>query len=536
MASLALATIVGTLLCPPVASQERRLAPGDIVQLNVPGRPEMSGQFRVAPNGRVTIPGLGEVPAAGLTRVEFGARLQERLQAAIPTAGAAPPVAVGGLETALHPLAPGDSIDIAVEGEPELTRRYLVLDNGNITVLYVGEIQAAGIPLSRFLAQLTDRLREFVIEPVVSISDVQRAPREVYISGAIRGPGRYSVWEFPTLLSLLAGAGGLTEQADAANAMLVRGGEKQLLHLDQILAPDAADETDVPLLANDRIVIPTADVPLIHVTGQVAAGGAQPFEEGERVSAAIARAGGVSPAADLSLAGILRGGQWISVDLEAVLGGDAPEGDVALEPGDVLVVPETKGEVYLVGAVAKPGPYPLKLAGSVLALMSIAGGVRPDGDPYHALLVRGTVVVPLDLHKLLQEGDPALDLELADGDRLVVPEQERTVYVLGQVGRQGAYAVRPGDTYMDLIAEAGGLLPAGRVRKILIVRRGAGEGEKEHVALQDLATYDPSDEQWMAHPGDLIYVPTRQELAKERWLRWATGVLSGALIWRLARR
>jgi len=540
VARLALASfVVGVCLCPPASSQERRLAPGDIVQLNVLGRPEMSGQFRVAPNGRVTIPGLGELEAAGLTREEFGAQLQQTITGgAAPSAEAqAPPaVAVGILATALHPLAPGDSISIAVEGEPELTRWYLVLDDGTINMAYVGQLPAAGLPLSDFVSDLADRLREFIVAPVVTVSDLRRAPRHVYISGAVGATGQYSLWDYPTLLSLLAGAGWLTPQADLSKAMLLRAGEKQLLQLDEILTPEAEDRTDIPLLADDHIIIPTADVPLIHVTGQVALSGAQPLREGDRVSAVVARAGGIAPTADPANAGVLRGGQWMGVDLEAVLGGDAPGADMALEQGDVVVVPEKKGQFYLVGAVVNPGAYTLQQAETVLEALSLAGGVRPDGAPYNAFLVRETVAVPLDLDKLMTEGDPALDLELADGDRLVVPDAKRTVFVWGQVGKPGSYPIRPGDTYMDIVSAAGGLAPQGKHKKILIVRQATAPGEQTHVQLRDLARMDPSDEQWRPQPGDLVWVPTREELAKERLLRWVGGIASGALMYGVFRR
>jgi polysaccharide export outer membrane protein len=78
-------------------------------------------------------------------------------------------------------------------------------------------------------------------------------------------------------------------------------------------------------------------------------------------------------------------------------------------------------------------------------------------------------LVPFNLGKLVQDHDPAQDLELQAGDVVTilsqsdvhVPIDEQTKYVRleGEFAAAGTYSVGPNDTLQDLVARAGGLTP-----------------------------------------------------------------------------
>jgi hypothetical protein len=63
-----------------VSSASYRLAPGDKIKVNVFNEPDFSGEFQVSDSGSVAFPLVGEVPAAGASLAEFGARLVQRLR------------------------------------------------------------------------------------------------------------------------------------------------------------------------------------------------------------------------------------------------------------------------------------------------------------------------------------------------------------------------------------------------------------------------------------------------------------------------
>lgn len=80
-----------------------------------------------------------------------------------------------------------------------------------------------------------------------------------------------------------------------------------------------------------------------------------------------------------------------------------------------------------------------------------------------------TSLVPFDLGRLVQQHDPAQDLDLQPGDVVTifsqadihVPRAQQTKFVRieGEVAHAGIYSVKPGETLRDLVREAGGLTP-----------------------------------------------------------------------------
>ena len=80
-------------LVPPLVAQEAaqqaafespppgyRLGPGDVVQIQVFGEPDLSPQLRVGEDGTIDYPFLGDIPAAGLTLSELEARIDSGLR------------------------------------------------------------------------------------------------------------------------------------------------------------------------------------------------------------------------------------------------------------------------------------------------------------------------------------------------------------------------------------------------------------------------------------------------------------------------
>jgi polysaccharide export outer membrane protein len=63
---------------PPVG-QEYELGTGDEISISVLGRPELSGKFIIGPDGRVTLPGVGDVEFAGKTRAQAANDAQDML-------------------------------------------------------------------------------------------------------------------------------------------------------------------------------------------------------------------------------------------------------------------------------------------------------------------------------------------------------------------------------------------------------------------------------------------------------------------------
>src|SRR5690606_5502800 len=63
----------------PAATPLYVIQPNDMLRIFVYNEPELSGDFLVRPDGRISVPLVQDMPAAGLTPGELGERIEARL-------------------------------------------------------------------------------------------------------------------------------------------------------------------------------------------------------------------------------------------------------------------------------------------------------------------------------------------------------------------------------------------------------------------------------------------------------------------------
>jgi polysaccharide export outer membrane protein len=167
----------------------------------------------------------------------------------------------------------------------------------------------------------------------------------------------------------------------------------------------------------------------VYLLGQVARPGVYEMPTGWSVAELIAVAGGPAPAAALSRAFIMRKSETIPVNLEQLLVDGNPSANVTLSSGDLVIVPETKSRVVIMGQVVKPGPYLLKPGDRVVDVLSSAGGPTPNAGTQEIGIIRqGTpkpTVTPVNLEKFYKSGDMSQNLALQPGDIIYVPEKSK---------------------------------------------------------------------------------------------------------------
>ena len=102
----------------------------------------------------------------------------------------------------------------------------------------------------------------------------------------------------------------------------------------------------------------------------------------------------------------------------------APASNVEIFPGDTIMVGKA-GVVYVVGAVTKPGGFPMDANEglTVLQVLALAEGSKPDAALDKSKLIRktanGPVEVPIPLNKILSS--KTADQKLQTDDILFVP-------------------------------------------------------------------------------------------------------------------
>lgn len=124
----------------------------------------------------------------------------------------------------------------------------------------------------------------------------------------------------------------------------------------------------------------------VRVIGKVGSPGMVPLDRSNRLMDVLLRAGWVQEVGNDTITLRRVDGQEEKINTEDLALGKVP--DVLLQKGDVIVVPEAE-VVYLTGAVARPGTYPLKRDMTMNDLLAMAGGVGPNGSAGKFGLKRG---------------------------------------------------------------------------------------------------------------------------------------------------
>lgn len=243
-----------------------------------------------------------------------------------------------------YTLGPGDSIEITVLGEPDLTRTVSVRPDGRINLPLIGDVEAAGLTPTQLSERIATALRSYLKNPQVAVSvrEFQRA--YVYLVGQVTRPGPVEIQRGWTVLEVMGVAGGVTPRAATRRASLIRRGTGQTISIDLDRLLSKGDRTaNVAVEPGDIIMVPTLQTRVL-VLGAVRSPGAYDLDDGARLLDALASAGGTADRAGIGNIGVIRNGPdgkpaVTSVDLNRILRGDATL-NVPLQAEDVVYVPQ----------------------------------------------------------------------------------------------------------------------------------------------------------------------------------------------------
>lgn len=132
--------------------------------------------------------------------------------------------------------------------------------------------------------------------------------------------------------------------------------------------------------------------------------------------------------------------------------------------------------------------------------------VPPNANLFKSYVVREGQMVPVDLFKLLKEGDMTQNIVMRGHDKIYIAEPSAsTLMVLGEVGKERLVDVPNGFmTVRQAIAEAGGIPYTGNKSFIQVIR-GNIQNPKIYTLTWDHVIHLPS-ESMLLMPGDIIYV------------------------------
>jgi len=132
--------------------------------------------------------------------------------------------------------------------------------------------------------------------------------------------------------------------------------------------------------------------------------------------------------------------------------------------------------VYVVGEVREPGAYDISSLSTALNALVAAGGVTPRGSLRELKHYRGRQLLEdIDAYDLLLHGVKPDAKKLENGDTLMVPSVGPQVTVTGMVRRPANYELNGEKSLADVLALAGGILPAAALKHVEVQRIEAHE-------------------------------------------------------------
>ena len=297
---------------------------------------------------------------------------------------------VSSVSHANYVLGVGDQITLSVIGYPEFTGNLAILPDGTVTLPLVGHIQATGLTPVQLGEVLTNQLRAYLVDPVVSVGLSIMRPVVVTVAGEVHRPGPIQMGgissfsgdvlsatettsdgaaetensfdngrqPLPTLSSAVLLAGGVTRDADIRQVMVrrpVAGGGEELLTLNLWdVVTSGVGTADVTLRDGDSVFIPrlagdeidrravassslAPNVVKVKVVGEVVTPGEVKVPPNSSISSAVAIAGGPTNDAALSNVSLVRQTESGQIEEEQMDLSSLVD-NYQVQEGDVIVV------------------------------------------------------------------------------------------------------------------------------------------------------------------------------------------------------
>jgi protein involved in polysaccharide export with SLBB domain len=366
--------------------------------------------------------------------------------------------------------ARGEVVRTALDG----TSRFLAFDVDKAL---------AGDPAHNLLLEDRDRLELFRLEDL-------RLPRLVTVLGPVARPGTYAFHEGMRASDLIFRAGVPAQSADRLVAELARsrnGKPSEVVRLD--LAKLLSSEAASPIALLDDGVNPRIQVDdqlslfekpdykvhrTVKVSGQVVRPGSYTLDSAKpSLRTLLQRAGGLTPEA-MPQAGIF---------LRRMNTQDASLQRAAEESGLAGKDPTAKGINEILERLNETKRQPT--TGQLL-----------KNPLLHGLLAGSLNRMVVDFTGALK-GDALADVELQDGDEIIIPRASEAAYVVGETASPFAtYKVRKGMKVSDLIKLAGGTTRNADTSNIRLLKA-------------DGRILDSWVEGKPVEPGDTVLVPQR---------------------------
>jgi len=155
-----------------------------------------------------------------------------------------------------------DVLDVTVWRNPDLSKQVQVRPDGRISMPIIRDITAVGKTPTQLAEEMMMKLKEYVQNPVVSVTLKEVNSSNIFVLGEIARPGRYPLKSKTTLLQGITIAGGFTPIAARNQIVIFRftdnapGMKRLTASYDDIVLRGGIAE-NFELKSGDTVVVPS---------------------------------------------------------------------------------------------------------------------------------------------------------------------------------------------------------------------------------------------------------------------------------------
>ena len=387
-------------------------------------------------------------------------------------------------------VGPGDILQVQLYGSQNRTETLAVGRTGRISFPQLGPIQVGGRRYSEVKADLEARVAKQMIGVRANVSMGETRTINVFVLGAAKYPGSYTVSGLATVTTALFAAGGVQTTGSLRNIEVKRQGQtvRTLDLYDLLMRGDSSG--DIKLLPGDVVFIPPVG-PTASLDGEVLRPAIYELKANQSVADLIRMGGGLRPDADRDNAALVRINaqqQRIVVDVNPTAASAAL---MTLRNGDALQVsrlmPQIDSGVTLQGYVYQPRYFAWHPGLRLSQVIPSVYALKPNADQHYLLIRRELppdrhiAVLSADLDAALAAPGSAADVVLMPRDTITAFDLENSrqyviqpllqelklqanqsqptpiVHIDGRVKVPGDYPLEPGMRVSDLIRAGGSL-------------------------------------------------------------------------------
>lgn len=153
-----------------------------------------------------------------------------------------------------------DVLSVNVWKEPDISKIVPVRSDGKISLPLAGEVQAAGRTPLALEQDISEKLKSFISEPVVTVIVQQINSQKINVLGMVVKPGSYPLTNAATVLDAISQAGGFRDFAKKKSIYVLRqnadGKQTKLPFNYKEVIKGQNSEQNVKLQPRDTVVVP----------------------------------------------------------------------------------------------------------------------------------------------------------------------------------------------------------------------------------------------------------------------------------------